>query len=271
MSSSATSVLHTLRSRLDVLPPGEHRVGELVLRTPDNILAMSTADLAAAAGVSDPTVVRFARSLGLDGVSDLKLQLAADIARGSNAAGSPEAGDSIKTITRKLAALAVASLSAMPDLIDEAAAETIADLLSTARSTVIVGLGASAVDASELGHRLLGVIASVVESDVHRMLQRVQLCTPGDVVVLFSHSGRSVDLLDVIALAKSAGVTSVAFAPPRTPIATASTCSIGLDLPDDTDLVDPSLVRITTVLLIESVATAIELRIRVRPRNDVSY
>jgi RpiR family carbohydrate utilization transcriptional regulator len=260
VSSATTSVLHTLRSRLEALPPGERRVGELVLRAPDNVLAMTTADLAASAGVSDPTVIRFARSLGLDGVSDLKLQLAADIARGSVGAGSPEPDDSMATVMRKLSALAVASLSALPDLVDAVAGESIARLIGDARSAVIIGLGASAVDAADLAQRLLGITASAVESDVHRMLQRVQLCTPEDVVVVFSHSGRSLDLLDVILLAKTSGARTVAFAPPGSPIARGSSCSIGLDLPDDTDLANPSLVRVTTALLIESVVTAIELR-----------
>jgi RpiR family transcriptional regulator, carbohydrate utilization regulator len=260
MSSSTTSVLHTLRARLEALPSGERRVGELVLSAPQSILAMTTADLAAAGGVSDPTVVRFARSLGLGGVSDLKLHLAADLARSSGGAGSPSPGDSIGSVVRKLSAMAIASLSALPELVDQAAAEAVADLLSRARYAVIIGFGASAVDAADLGQRLLGVTAAAVESDVHRMLQRVQLCKPDDVLVVFSHSGRSVDLMDVIALAESAAVPCVAFAPPGSLIANAAKHSIGLDLPDDTDLANPSLVHITTALLIEAVVTAIELR-----------
>lgn len=260
MSNSTTSCLHTIRLRIAGLPPGERRVGEVVLRAPDEVLAMTTADLAAAAEVSDPTVVRFARSIGLAGVSDLRLQLAADMARGATGAGSPEPGDSFAAVLRKLAALAVASISATPDLIDEAGAEALAALIGSARSAVIGGFGASAIDGHDLAQRLLGMVPAVVESDIHRMLQRVSVSSQEDVVVLFSHSGRSVDLLDVIALAGSVGVPCVSFSPPGSPIALGAHLNVGLDLPDDTDLASPSLVRITTALLIESVVTRIQLQ-----------
>ncbi|MGC8628480.1 MAG: MurR/RpiR family transcriptional regulator, partial [Acidimicrobiales bacterium] len=236
------------------------RVGELVFRSPEEVLSMSTAELAGAAGVSDPTVVRFARALGLSGVSELKLQLAADMARGPLGAGAPQAGDLMATVVRKLSALAVATLSALPDLVDARAASAAAKMIGEAQSAVIVGFGASAVDASDLAQRLLGITPSVVESDVFRMLQRVQLCGPRDVLVVFSHSGRSVDLLDVIAMAKKVGASVVAFSPPGSPIAASASCSLGLALPDDTDLANPSLVRMTTALLTEAVVTAVELQ-----------
>ena len=221
---------------------------------------MSTAELAAAAGVSDPTVVRFARSLGLDGVSELKLRLAADIARAPLRAGPLEPGDGVGTVMRKLAVMVVASLSALPDLVDHEAAAMAAQLLAQARSAIIVGFGASVVDAMDLSQRLLGVTASVVETDMFHMLQRLYLCTPEDVLVVFSHSGRLLDLLEVMATAEKTGVSTVAFGPPGSPIAARATCSIGLDLPDDTDLANPSLTRITTAMLIESVVTTIEMQ-----------
>lgn len=258
--SLTTSVLHTLRARLETLPPGERRVGEMVFRSPEQVLAMSTAELASAAGVSDPTVVRFARSLGLNGVSELKLRLAADVARGPVSAGPLQPGDGIGTVMKKLAVMAVASLSALPDLVDHDAAQSAAQLLSEARSAIIVGFGASLVDAMDLSQRLLGVTASVVETDMFHMLQRLYLCTPEDVLVVFSHSGGLLDLLEVMDTAEKTRVRTVAFAPPRSPIASRSTCSIGLDLPDDTDLANPSLTRITTAMLIESVVTAIEMQ-----------
>lgn len=253
-------MLHTLRARLEGLPPGERRVGELVFRSPERVLAMSTAEVADAAGVSDPTVVRFARSLGLDGVSELKLRLAADVARNPVSSGPLQPGDGIGIVMRKLAVMAVASLSALPDLVDHDAAAMAAQLLSEARSAIIVGFGASVVDAMDLAQRLLGVTASVVETDMFHMLQRLYLCTPEDVMVVFSHSGRLLDLIEVMETAGKTGVRTVAFAPPGSPIAARSTCSVGLDLPDDTDLANPSLTRITTAMLIESVVTAIEMQ-----------
>lgn len=53
----------------------ERRVAELVLHDPDGVLSMSAARLALASGSSVGTVVRFCRSLGLDGFQTFKQQL----------------------------------------------------------------------------------------------------------------------------------------------------------------------------------------------------
>jgi hypothetical protein len=59
-------------------------------------------------------------------------------------------------------------------------------------------------------------------------------------------------------MTEKTGGSRVAFAPPASPLTTEATCSIGLDLPDGTDLTNPSLTRVTCALLTEPVVTATE-------------
>jgi RpiR family carbohydrate utilization transcriptional regulator len=58
------------------LAPAEQRVGELVLHDPKAFAHLPVRELAERAHVSKPTVVRFCRSMGYDGLADFKLKLA---------------------------------------------------------------------------------------------------------------------------------------------------------------------------------------------------
>ena len=58
------------------LRKSERKVADYVLEHRAKIVQMRIVDLAAAAAVSEPTVVRFCRALDFDGFQDFKLNLA---------------------------------------------------------------------------------------------------------------------------------------------------------------------------------------------------
>src|SRR3546814_5184282 len=60
--SPASSLLARISASLDALRKSERAVADFVLAHPDQVLQLSIAELAAHAGVSQPTVARFARS-----------------------------------------------------------------------------------------------------------------------------------------------------------------------------------------------------------------
>jgi DNA-binding MurR/RpiR family transcriptional regulator len=70
-------VLELVRAQKFEFSAAERRVAELVLHDPDGVLSMSAARLALASGSSVGTVVRFCRTLGLDGFQTFKHQLTA--------------------------------------------------------------------------------------------------------------------------------------------------------------------------------------------------
>ncbi|MEY2843174.1 MAG: hypothetical protein RI920_1211, partial [Pseudomonadota bacterium] len=68
---------------VDGLPAAEQRVAQAVLADPKGVMALPVAGLAKLAGVSNPTVVRFCRSLGFEGWSDFRLKLAGSLGQGA--------------------------------------------------------------------------------------------------------------------------------------------------------------------------------------------
>ena len=73
------SVAEQLRRRMDELTPQERRAARALLADYPRAGLGTSADLAGAAGVSAPTVVRFARSLGFGGFAELQTALMAEL------------------------------------------------------------------------------------------------------------------------------------------------------------------------------------------------
>ena len=75
-------MLDRIKASLLSLAPAEQRVGKLVLADPRAFANLPITELADRAHVSKPTVVRFCRSVGYDGLSDFKLKLAGSVSEG---------------------------------------------------------------------------------------------------------------------------------------------------------------------------------------------
>jgi len=75
-------MLDRIRACLSALAPAEQRVARLVLEDPREFAVLPVGELAARAQVSKPTVVRFCRSVGYDGLADFKRKLAGSVNEG---------------------------------------------------------------------------------------------------------------------------------------------------------------------------------------------
>ena len=75
-------MLDRIRACLSALPPAEQRVAKLVLADARGFASLPVGELAARAQVSKPTVVRFCRSVGYDGLADFKRKLAGSVNEG---------------------------------------------------------------------------------------------------------------------------------------------------------------------------------------------
>jgi RpiR family carbohydrate utilization transcriptional regulator len=75
-------MLDRIKASLPSLAPAEQRVGRLVISDPRAFANLPISELAFRSHVSKPTVVRFCRSVGYDGLSDFKLKLAGSVSEG---------------------------------------------------------------------------------------------------------------------------------------------------------------------------------------------
>ena len=75
-------MLDRIQASLPSLSTSEQRVAQLVLHNPGQFAKLPIAELALMAQVSKPTVLRFCRSMGYEGLTDFKLKLAGTVSEG---------------------------------------------------------------------------------------------------------------------------------------------------------------------------------------------
>ncbi|WP_082176909.1 MurR/RpiR family transcriptional regulator [Arsenicicoccus sp. oral taxon 190] len=216
-SGSGSGLLARLRGVLPSLPAGPARVGAAILEDPAAVSRMTLRELARATGTSDATVLRLADAIGVDGYRELRLGLAEAV--GSMASAGRD-GHLTADITRDdppgrvLAALAEEERAVITDTaacLDPDAVATVADALVAARRAVIVGIGASGLVALDLSAKLerIGLPARGA-AEVHQAVTAAVLLGPGDVLVVVSASGSTVDVLEPLRIARERGALTVA-------------------------------------------------------------
>jgi DNA-binding MurR/RpiR family transcriptional regulator len=199
------------------LSPAERRVAELISAHPHRAAQLTVGELARQAATSAATVVRAAKSLGFGGYPQLRLALAAALARQpEDSVGVPlvadvAAGDSMAVILAKLAAFEREQLLATAQLTDPDELEQVALVLSRARRCCVFGVGASGLVATDLVQKITRIdLTASARLDQDAALVAASLLTSDDLAIAVSHSGESPGAVQPLRLAASRGASTAA-------------------------------------------------------------
>lgn len=260
-------MLDRIKASMPSLAPAEQRVARLVLGDPRAFANLPVSELAERAHVSKPTVVRFCRSMGYDGLSDFKLKLAGTVSEGvpfihrSVDPDDKTADVLVKVIDNAVAAFLKYRNDASTFAI-ERAAEALAATYKTGRRIEFYGVGNSGVVAldAQLKFFRLGV-NTISYSDGHMQVMSATLLGPGDCVVVISNSGRTRDLMDACDIARRNGATTIVITATGSPLATAGHIHLAADHPEGYDRYSPMVSRLLHLMIIDVLATTVALRI----------
>ncbi len=208
-----TSMTARIRGQLDQLADSQRQLADVILADPSGAALMSIHTLASTAEVSQATVSRFCRAMGVTGYPQLRLALAADSAAPGSVTseGDIAEGDDLATVVGKIARTDAQAVTDTAHLLDIAILEGAIDALARARRTEIYGVGASAIVGADLGQKLTRIgRAAVAHSDAHLGLTSAALLGPSDVAVAISHSGSTADTLDMLRTARQCGASTIA-------------------------------------------------------------
>ncbi len=260
-------MLDRIKACLPSLAPAEQRVGQLVLADPRAFAKLPVTELADRAHVSKPTVVRFCRSVGYDGLSDFKLKLAGSVSEGVPFIHrSVDADDKTSDIAVKVIDNTVAAFLRYRNDASSFALEHAAQALATAQKTnrriEFYGAGNSGIVAQDAQHKFfrLGVNA-IAYSDGHMQVMSATMLQPGDCAVIISNSGRTRDLMDACDIAKKQGATTIVITASGSPLASAGHIHLTADHPEGYDKYSPMVSRLLHLLIIDILATTVALRI----------
>src|ERR1700760_4111371 len=126
--------------------PAERRVADVVLADVTFAVDASNGDIAKRSDTSEPTVTRFCRAIGCEGVRDFKLKLAQSTVVGRLYLDVPKerrsSGDR-SPFWKEVFGEARAALAVVEDTLSPADVWKAAEMVSAARQVMIFGLGGS--------------------------------------------------------------------------------------------------------------------------------
>jgi len=264
-------MLDRIRACLSALPPAEQRVARLLLSDPRSFARLPVGELAERAHVSKPTVVRFCRSVGYDGLADFKLKLAGTVNEGvpfvhRAVDDDDKAGDLVVKIVDNAVSALLKYRNAAASHAVEQAIERLAAAGRAGKRIDFYGVGNSGFVALDAQHKFfrLGVHASAV-IDSHVQIMSATMLGPGDCAVIISNSGRSRDLLDVAEIAARKGAGVIAVTASGSPLAHLALSGghvlLAADHPEDFDRYSPMVSRLLHLVIVDILTTGVALRL----------
>ena len=229
------NVCDLIVSKYDKLTKQTKTVADYVLANRKETQYMSITTLAENCGVADATVYRLCRTLGFSGYNDFKLALVKgngkrplDMPLGLD--GNVTMEDSIGDMSKKLYSVNASALADTLTRLDPRSIDKAVDTLKKARSVYCLGFGGSMVIAMEAVSRFATITNKFRQiSDTHMQAMAIALSGPEDVILLFSFSGATRDIFDVLENAKKRGTKIILVTHfPKSPAAanTIITCGV---------------------------------------------
>lgn len=240
----------------------ERKLIDYVLAQPEAILNTPIARLAAAVGVSEPTVNRFCRAMGAQGFPDFKLRLAGELARSRpSMTRNIEAGDATSHVAAKIFEATHASLDSAHNNLDYTALEKAVDALHDARAIVLCGLGASASVAQDALHKLLRFDTPVTaHSDIINQRVSATGLDERDCLLCISYTGRTRAIVEVAQMGRDSGATVIGLTTPGSPLARVCELVLAVEGGEDTELYTPMTSRIAQLVIVDVLTTTLALR-----------
>lgn len=207
------NILLEIQAVLAKLSQNEKKVGQYILAAPEQVIRQSTQEIAKKSGVSPATVIRFVKSVGLEGVPQLKQQLSVWQSHAQSETDFQELrpNEATESIKSKLKA----RIDHMTELVNEHLSndslEYVAELIEQTKLIYVFGIGASYLVAQDLAQKFNRIGKAIIcEDNAHAAAVLLANNQQEKIVITISDRGESKEVLDILDLAKSKGLKTVA-------------------------------------------------------------
>lgn len=258
---SEKGLLARIRTASTALSRAERQVAEFLLQKPHDALEMSIRVLAQACDVSEPTVARFAQSMGFEGFKTFKIAFAKSLATGIPYLHlDVNQADSVRDVLPKVFDRTIAALMEARNSANLTNFEAAVNLLARARRIECYGLGYSGALATDAQLKFFRFgIPTTVFCDAHLQAQSASLLNSDCVVVAFSRTGRTRDMIRSVQLAKNAGAKILVLCASGAPMASLADVHLSVDVEEDPDIYTPMTSRLAHLTYIDALAVAVTL------------
>lgn len=209
-----SSLLSRIEQNLNRLSEAERKIGEYILEHPELVPNMTTKDLSKNSGVSESSIVRFCKSIGIGSFKSFKLELVKDITlTGMNLTDFDilQKRDEPYDLFQKVTYVNKSAIEATPASLDRKEFEKAVDILSHADKLMFYGVGGSSTAAIDGYYKFTKLgYQCTTNHDFHFLLSAISYLTEKSVFFAISMSGKTKDVLELSRFAKSQGATVIA-------------------------------------------------------------
>jgi DNA-binding MurR/RpiR family transcriptional regulator len=214
---SYSDLLGEIKSSFKSFHASEASIANCVLQDPHGVSLLNISQLADFSKTSVASVVRFSKAIGYKGFPEFRRALISEVSRNgldsqnfSELDSGIELEDSIEEVIRKIALADSRAIQTTAERLDVTSFRKTVDAWNSAQTIGIFGLASSGYVAMDLQLKLNRQGKSTTSwRDAHVALTSISVLKPGDCLVAISHSGTTVDVVDVMQTFKSRGVTII--------------------------------------------------------------
>ena len=259
--SGENGLLDRIQQILPELTQAEKRVASLVLDNPRTVLNEAIAEIARLADVSQPTVIRFCRSLGFAGLADFKLKFASSLTGTIPVRHSQvRRSDSTHDLSAKVIDNTVSAILGFRDQLEVHAIEHALSLLRQARKIEFYAMGNARAVALDGQHKFFRFrIPTANYGDAHLFMMAAEILGPGDVVIAVSNSGKLPEIVKAAEVALKSGASVIAIAPQQSPLGKLATVCLAVNHTEDNATFLSMISRILQLLLIDILAVGLSM------------
>lgn len=212
-----STIILKIKSLYPDLKPSEKRVADYILKNAESFIYSNLTSASKAAGVSEATFVRFAKTLGYDGYRDMHIAMAVSNQESRQSDSEDgirelnvDADTTFTEIPQKVIGGSICALNNMKKTLDIGEYTRAVDAIENARRICVFGLGNSAYVAQDVVNKFtrLGLFVQA-SADSHAQITYAVSMGTDDVAIGISHSGKTGQTIEALRLAKEQGATII--------------------------------------------------------------
>lgn len=201
-------VRNRILEHYNLLKKSSRIIADAVLDNPNYFLTKSAKELGEYTNTSAASMIRFCKQLNYKGLKDFQIDLAkSSVVDNKKQPKSIDMivnkDDSVDEVMTKLRVSLTQNFEDLSKTVNVTELQKAISLIRNAQSIYLEGIGASSFSAKDLFYKLIRSGKTVFyNDDVHITLERIYYSTSSDVVICFSYSGLTKEILLAVKQAK---------------------------------------------------------------------
>ncbi|WP_035710281.1 MurR/RpiR family transcriptional regulator [Salibacterium aidingense] len=210
-SASLKGGLTLLKEMMNRLPKSEKKIAAFIVDYPRDSVQCTAQELGERSGTSSAAVMRLCKSLGLQGLPDLKLRINGDLQmERTKGYREIEPGESYEQVVQKMLANSQQAMMETTDTMNYQQLKRAIHFIRTSSRLYFFGVGASNLIAQDAEQKFIRINRNVTAfTDAHMAATQLAGAGGDDLFFAISFSGETKEVTRVMELAKQQGVRTV--------------------------------------------------------------